>query len=82
MKYTVSVGSNASSGTASGNQRITVAVPSRSRLLSVVDSPRKPLDSPGDFFREESLILPVPQFGETSNAMKSSLLDVGRFDGV
>ena len=66
MKYAASVGNSATSGTMTGIQRINVvSSPVSERLLS-----------------EETVMLALLLFeetvGETVNAMKDSLIDVGR----
>jgi hypothetical protein len=66
MKYAASVGNSATSGTTTGIQRINVvSSPVSERLLS-----------------EETVMLALLLFeetaGETVNAMKGSLIDVGR----
>ena len=88
MTYAASVGSSVSSGTTTGIQRTNV-VSSRvsERLLSVGDmivlgglgigTARRAL--PGlSLALEETVMLALLPCGETSNAMKGSLIDAGR----
>ena len=78
-RNTATVGSSASSSNTSGTHRAKVPLSSGSgRLLSVADSPRKPLNGRSDLFKEDGVAFALPRFEKPSNAMNKAPDDVGR----